>query len=77
MDFATAIRTKYINGTVQYKGRRFAVPAEVFESHWSDIRDPSIGKDRLSFQYETGIKNKSALRATATKGYSIFWAMDK
>ena len=83
-DYRSALLSKYSNGTVGYRVRgamKFnSIPADVFKdsSNWRQISDPASGGRFLrhvEFQYNTGLNKKYALEATATRGYSIFWAL--
>ena len=78
--YRDSLQSKYSNrvGYPAGKGKMyFDLPAAVFRDsqNWRTTPTGNQWGQKINyFEYATGQKNRSALTATATAGYSIFWA---
>jgi RHS repeat-associated protein len=69
-EFTLSNLEKYSGGCVKYGKEHYDLPASVFTNPNNKTADGG-------FQYNTGAKKPTGLKATATAGRSIFWKPEK
>jgi RHS repeat-associated protein len=68
--------TNTMGNSVRYSGKSYSLPASVYKN-MSNWKMPSLSAPWFGFMYNTGVRTRNSLDATASLGNTIFWKVIK